>query len=269
MYLGIQQVNNKVSLDECSATGYMLMYRRMDREDNSIIIDNTLINDDLRKIIQGENEKMLISIWKPKEKSIIFTFNINCDVKFLTACKSDTVYDLKKAVLREYKMDGWENDRNFRMRVISQNQFFQDSFTNEDITLEEADIYNNRIYSLELKNDSNEFEDYNEKYMNIMIYFWDLKMSDFEYKTLKINKYKLMMDLKQYIIKSFGINTENLFCFKKIDVSSNQYNLIEIFDKTNQNMPIYSNIIEGMKIYVEVLDEKANVSNFKKVKINK
>ena len=245
----------------------MLKYRRIDKEEGSISIDNSLISEDLRKIIQLENEKRIISIWKPKEKSTLFTFNINYDFKFLTAFKTDTIYDLKKSVLREYKMEGWENERNFRLRVISQNQCFQESFTNENLTLEEAGIYNNRIYSLEIKDDLNEFEEYIQNNMNIIIYFWDLKESDLECKTVKIDKNKLMSDLKEFIFKLFKIKKDApVYCFKKIDISSNQYNLNQIFDESNLNKPINSYVSEGAKIYVEIIEEKEQ-SRFKKVNL--
>lgn len=253
-------------LDDSSAVGYLLMYRKINGNEQPFLIENSLINEELKKLILIENDKRINTFWKPKEKSTIFTFNINGDIKFLTVNRSETIYDLKKAVLREYKIDGWEDDKNFRLRVISNNQFFQESFPNEDLTLEQAGIYNNRIYSLEIKKENNQFEEYLEKALNIIVYHWDANENDPECRTIKINKDKLMSDLKDLIFYSFQIKCNNPFyCFKRVDLNANQYNLVEIFDKTNLNKPIHNYIFEGMKLYVEFIDLNQQQSKFKLV----
>lgn len=243
----------------------MLTYRKVSLEGNQITIDNLEVKEDLKKLILIENEKRLSSSWKNKEKSVILTFNICGDVKFLDVCKNDSIYDLKKAVLREYKMDGWENDKNFRLRVISNNMFLKESFPNEEVTLEEAGIYNNKIYSLEKKRDQEEFEEYSENMMSIVVYFWSFRQSNFEYKTLRVNKAMKMSEFKEQIRREFRQKeSEELFSFKKVDLNSNQYNLIEIFDENNLNKSVESCVFEGMRIYTEVLDPNTKISKFKK-----
>jgi hypothetical protein len=242
------------------------MYRKVEGNEQPFVIENSLINDELKKFILIENDKKVSTSWKPKEKNTIFTFNINGDVKFLTVYRSETIYDLKKAVLREYKMEGWEEDRNFRLRVLSSNQFFQESFPNEDLTLEEAGIYNNRIYSLEIRSENNQFEEYIEKTINIIVYFWDTNKEECECRTVKISKDQQMTELKDHIYSTFQIKRNSpLYCFKKIDLNANQYNLIEIFDESNLNKLIHNYVFEGMKMYVECIDRGTDQSRFKKV----
>jgi hypothetical protein len=244
----------------------MLMYRKVEGNEQPFVIENSLINEELKKFILVENDRKVSTAWKPKEKNTVFTFNINGDVKFLTVYRSETIYDLKKAVLREYKLEGWEEDWNFRLRVISNNHFFQESFPNENLTLEEAGIYNNRIYSLEIRSENNQFEEYFEKTINIIVNFWDSKKEELEGRIVKISKDKQMTELKDCIYTNFNLlRNSPFYCFKKIDLNANQYNLIEIFDENNLNKPIHNYVFEGMKIYVECIDRAKEESKFIKV----
>jgi hypothetical protein len=75
-----------------------------------------------------------------------------------------------------------------------------------------------------------------------------------------------MSELKDLIYSDFQIISNSPFyCFKKIDLNANQYNLIEIFDECNLNKPICNYVFEGMKMYVECIDRASDQSRFKKV----
>jgi hypothetical protein len=111
--------------------------------------------------------------------------------------------------------------------------------------LQEYNFNSNKTYSIEKKQDNEEFEIYNPNMIIINCCVWDnaynssdIEEKDLVFKKVKIDKKILFCNIKEYLYKNLDLAPkEETFIFRKIDYAHNNYSICEI----NLNSNSYSN----------------------------
>ncbi len=247
------------------------MYRQYNPE-KITSIDNNMIPEEIAKTMEEENVRILEEerIMKEKLNSINLKFKVGETEKNINIIKTCITKELKLKVMKEFNIEN--DEKNVRIRVISNNGKLLDTFPMENKTVDDYSIYAFRTYSLEIRDSEDiPFDDFDPNLINISIFLWndsyeDLEERDFVSHNLKINRQEPLYNLKNKIYEQFNINKEKeLYCFKRLettttDLFANSYEL---------NKEIYLNAIyDGSKIYVETKERgsDSSTSKFKTVR---
>jgi len=247
------------------------MYRQYNPE-KITSIDNNMIPEEIAKTMEEENVRILEEerIMKEKLNSINLKFKVGETEKNININKTCSTKELKLKVMKEFNIEN--DEKNVRIRVISNNGKLLDTFPMENKTVDDYSIYAFRTYSLEIRDSEDiPFDDFDPNLINISIFLWndsyeDLEERDFVSHNLKINRQEPLYNLKNKIYEQFNINKEKeLYCFKRLettttDLFANSYEL---------NKEIYLNAIyDGSKIYVETKERgsDSSTSKFKTVR---
>lgn len=292
-----------------AVTGYILMYRQIEKltknetygnNSNSYCksIDNDLIfqNSELMKIIEEQNMQILIEEEKQKEKlnSLQLKFFYNDKIINILAKKNQKIFELKSRVLQEFELLQ-VLPQNARLRCVH-NQTYKlldaYSLADEDKTLEEVNppILQQKTYGIEIKSDCEEFEEYNPNLIVLNIIKWDdkfisLEEKDLKFEKIKIDKKKILKDLRSEILKFFKLgsaldykqNTQpdfsqnleshnEIFLLKKVDYASNNFQLTEIkfseedLEKELASPPLL--LSDNSKLFIEIKNENWTESKF-------
>jgi len=141
--------------------------------------------------------------------------------------------------------------------------------------LEENELFANRVYSIEVKKDNEEFEEFNPDLIKVQVVLWKneylgLEEKDFKPDNFKIDRTKPLKELKDKIFNFYNLHNQNLYIFKKMEFNQNSYTITEIMENNDekelQKSIINSAIFEGTKIFIEIKQENWE-SNFVKVSI--
>lgn len=139
--------------------------------------------------------------------------------------------------------------------------------------MEDNQLFPNRVYSVEVKKDIEEFEEFNPDNIKIQIFNWKdeyigLEERQFKHDIIKMDRTKPLKELKEKIFKLYNFkDQDNLHIFKKMEFNQNSYTVTEImnnFNELNASL-INSAIYEGTKIYIELKTVDNFESNFIKV----
>lgn len=135
-------------------------------------------------------------------------------------------------------------------------------------------INQNKIYTLEIKRDKEEFEVYDPFQIILYMIKWDDKYSemeekDFPYKVLKINRYERLSLLEEKIFGTFDLekNTEILI-YRKTEMAKNNFsvNLVNCKENKEEDKDITEcGLFDNIKLYLEIKDEKWKESYFIKL----
>jgi hypothetical protein len=310
-----------------AVTGYILMYRKIENNENDLkienkikiensekinlinsnfeknenkngtilnnSIDNNLIfqNSELMKIIEEENIQILLEEERQKDKlnTLQLKFFYNDKIINILSKKNQKISELKSRVLQEFELVQ-VLPKNARLRCVN-NQSYKMleaySLFDEDKTLEEANppIVQHKTYGIEIKSDCEEFEEYNPNLIVLSIIKWEdrlatLEEKDLKFEKIKIDKKKLLKDLKNEIYKYFKIGKDKedmnfsesqksqkeIFLLKKVDYASNNFQLTEIkFTEEEMEKELYSPpllLSDNSKLFLEIKNENWTESHF-------
>jgi hypothetical protein len=128
-----------------------------------------------------------------------------------------------------------------------------------------------KTYTIEVKEDGKEFEEYNADIINIYVCIWkddykEKNEGDIIWDTLSISKKAKQSELKKRLYEIYNIPEEKeIFVFKKFDFAQNNYNIVELMAKPEDiNKELFmSAIFDAQKVYVEVKEYENDKFNSK------
>jgi ubiquitin C-terminal hydrolase len=260
-----------------SPTGYVLMYQRKQSGAPVTHIDDSVINEDLKKEIDLEAVRIREEERVKKEKQNALNVKVLIDgvQKGFDVKKTDTVAYLKDKVLNGFEIN--TKLSNTRLRLYNNvNGRMLDIFDKEDITLCEYDISAYKTYTLEFRTDEIGFEEYDPDAIYINVFFWrehymfDKEKysidSELECLPLKTNKRCKLGDLLKKIRDILNIEgNKTLLIMKKIDYSAINFNLTILnFKEEDYDKELFLNAIyENCKLFIEIAEGEDYTPKFK------
>jgi hypothetical protein len=252
-----------------ATTGYILMYRQMVETDKIPKPDKSLISTDLMALIDEENVKILEEEAKQKERMSTLQLKFIYEDKIISIFekKYNTIKQLKQKVMKEVNIV--TDEKNVRIRNV-QNQTCkpQEVYQYEEKTLEEYSFLSNKTYTIEVKKDNEQFEEYNPNMIVIFICRWvdEYNSDSFDERNFKFEKFKIdrktsMNDFKKMLKKYYNTD-EDVYLIKKNDCGINNFTINELSKPEDDLKEIHSNmIIENTKLYLEFFKQSKD-SNF-------
>lgn len=257
-----------------STTGYVLMYRlaNFGSESSSIsYIDNNLINNDLKKDIDEDTEKLLEEERKWKEKMSNLTLKVyyKNEQKTLVVKKTDTVSHLKLEMMKAFGIE--ESFRPEDVRVRAYNQYGNkplEFYHEEDSSLEANSIISYKTYTLDFRNkETGKFDEFDPNMIYINIYGWKDENfgkteEELECDIIKISNKTTLEQLKKRICDIYGYNfyLTPLHIFRKVEISQNNFSIVELF-KPGEDLSkelFKCAMLDNTKLFVEVKDTAEN-----------
>lgn len=252
---------------QSDTSAYILLYSNCNNEKYSYEIGNELIRE-----IQAEEVEYKKAIEEEKERMSYMNIKVSYDNKidFVKIKKYEKICTLKTKIIEVFNLTDI-NVNNTRIRVMNSNHSkIIDVLSNEDLSLEEANVNGNKIYDLEIKKENEEFSPFNPNDIYVNVIIWDdilltskdiFKEIDSIGKKMLIDKKISNTDFISKVIDTFFSNEKEisvqLLIMKKQDYGVNNFNLIELTKDIND---FFS---EDMKIYIE------KNTSFKDSKFNK
>ena len=129
----------------------------------------------------------------------------------------------------------------------------------------------NKNYTLEIKRDDENFDEFDPNEITLNIFKWDEQFSlidekDFNYSILRTNRYEKMQKLEEKILDFYKLsNNQDILLFRKIEMSKTNYNIVIINNNENklEDKDISEcGLYDSAKIYMEIKDENWKESNF-------
>jgi ubiquitin C-terminal hydrolase len=261
-----------------SATGYVLMYRK--RCENIITsIENNIINDELKKELDQENERIREEDMRRKERMNALNVKVLIDgvQNALDVKRTDTIAFLKDKILNEFELN--VKLSNTRLRLLNTiNGRMLDIYDKDDTTLDDNNISAYKVYTLEIKSEDSKFEEYDPDMILIYVYFWrdyymadkDKYCSDSELNCdiVKTNKRMKLKELLKKIYQVINVSPEmKLLVLKKVDYSAVNFNLVAMnINEEDLDKELFLNAIyENCKLFVEIVDSENYASKFKQL----
>ncbi len=128
-----------------SATGYVLLYRKICEENNIKIIENQIIEDELINEINEDIEKSLLEEKAWRDRMNLFTVKIYYDnlIKEIKFKKDDSVVKMKEIILKELLFDKFFKPNDFMIRSYLKNHDKKEEYIEyEDL----VNIYNQYLF---------------------------------------------------------------------------------------------------------------------------
>jgi hypothetical protein len=135
-------------------------------------------------------------------------------------------------------------------------------------------ISQNKIYTLEIKRDKEEFEVFDPYQIILSLIKWDdsyttVEEKDFPFKLLKINRYEKLSVLEERILNTFDLIKGNeILLYRKNEMAKNNFNINLINGKENieEDKDITEcGLFDNVKLYLEIKDENWKESCFIKL----
>jgi hypothetical protein len=167
-------------------------------------------------------------------------------------------------VLKEYNLSENLNPLNVRIRYVCNKTYkMLESFSQEEKTLEEANIFSHKTYGLEIKKDLEEFIEYNPNIIVLNICKWNeditnfhIEEKDLKFEKLKIDKKKNMLDLKNliYDFYAYDRNLINILVIKKVELGISNYQVSQLFltlEELEKEISLCG-LVDNTKLFIEI-----------------
>ena len=242
--------------DQSDTSAYILLYSNCNKE--KFTFD---VNEDLMKEIEKEEVEYQKALEEEKERMSYMNVKVSYKEKidFVRIKKYETISTLKQKAVEAFgllKENIISDIIDARIKVMNSNHSkIIDVLSNEDLTLEEANINGKHIYEIETRKHGEQFSHFNPNDIIVNISLWDdsLLASKDIYKDIDSKLKRLQIDNNisydsfiEKLKECFGLTeTKTFLIMKKQDYSVNNYKLIELTKDTRDFFT------EDMKLYIE------------------
>lgn len=240
------------------------MYRQYTK-DKINSVPNELIDNELLKNVIHENALILEEERKRKEKLNALTLKVylNGIMKEINVKKTDKVALFKQKIIDEFELKDVVFDDCHIRAYSSNNNRPQEYYDNEDITLDAANVFPYRNYTLGFRQDG-VFESFDPDMITILICKWkpefiNYQERDLPFHSIRLNRNKESSILLSQIYKDFELkDTTPIHILRKLDYTQNSSNLQAILNNdTDLSKPLFLCAIYDMtKIFIEEIDEE-------------
>ncbi|KRX10676.1 hypothetical protein PPERSA_08671 [Pseudocohnilembus persalinus] len=250
---------------------YMLFYRQIEEDkEKEIRVFEDDIPDYIKQILAKDKEKLKQQVEMEKQKSQLITVRVyyKLDVKLITLSKKQKYNDLLQQALQIFKLEEI-NQQNARIRAYKpQQDLMQEVYTGkEEKTLEDLKIGHFKNICIEIKNDEEQFEDYDENQISLKICLWNdkyvdqsLEESNLDFKILKFQKNLSLQELILSLSEKLGLMKENL-AISVQHLAHGQQITEEISNESNLKLSLDElNIYENSILYIEEKKEGKNLN---------
>mmetsp|Transcript_26094 Transcript_26094/g.25715 ORF Transcript_26094/g.25715 Transcript_26094/m.25715 type:complete len:834 (-) Transcript_26094:354-2855(-) len=248
-----------------STNAYLLMYRKVDESRNILRVEDSEIPPYILEEIEHERnkEREELNAREEKRKNIKLRIFYQGKEKELEINREMLVKELKLKAMEEFSIPA-EEEKNVRVRNYSQYYDTNQEVLDEENSIENENLFSQKILALETKKSDEVFEDYDPSKYTVKVNVWNDKYSDDDipYDQKIANPKKFLIDKRSTIRQMMTLFEEKLgipFSKQKILKKSfmtmnSQPEVLSIKHYYDQSLA-FSRVYDGSTLFVEEMDD--------------